>query len=248
MHKKLKLSTKSHILMFIVIIIIIIFIVYLCVPSELIKTYGTLTLAIVTVFAVFYQSIVKYFKRPRFDVEFAPNGGEIRLKITNNGNSTAHSCRVAIEVYNDEDNNKEMIMPLFLPWDIQNDKIKIKDYSKFSERPKEKSAPVTYDGIVLYSLEYVFVKLFFPISCSLCLYGYPYLEGAGIEPPLKTCNTSDKNKLEYSKNYKIMMTVFCEEVSQRRLKTVYFKVENYKTLIYGFDEKKDQKWSYCLSS
>ena len=248
MHKKLKLSTKSLILMIIVIILIIIAIVYLCVPGELIKTYGTLTLAIVTVFAVFYQSIVKYFNRPRFDVELASNGGEIRLKITNSGSSTAHSCRVAIEVYNDEDNDKEMIMPLFLPWDIQNDKIKIQDYSEFSKRPKEKSAPVTYDGIVLYSREYEFVKLFFLRSCSLCLYGSPYLEGAGIEPPLKTCNTSGKNNLEYSKKYKIKMTVFCEEVSQRCLKIVYFKVENDKTLIYGFDEKKDQKWSYCLPS
>lgn len=156
MNKLLKLGiTLISLFIIILAIIIIMQLIHLAISAQLIDAYATLSLAFVTVFAVFYQSITRYITRPKFDVEFAPSDEEIRLKITNNGKSTAHLCRIAIEVYNDGDNT--MIKSLFLPWDIQNS-----------------SSEVTYEGIVLYRYEYEFVKLFsHGINC-LVVYGYPY--------------------------------------------------------------------------
>ena len=214
-------------IMILVFIIIFIVITYLLVPEELVETDGTLILAIIALFAVFYETIIKYIKRPIFDVKFESNNEEIRLKVTNNGMSTAHLCKVAIEVYNEDDT---MIIPLFLPWDIQNDNVKIKVAAGPLDMPncKEESLPVTYDGIVLYRQEYEFVKLFFSKVGVFSIYGYPYNEYSYDDPPLQACNGSGKGELEYSKNYKIKITVYCEEISQRSLKIICFNLEQTK--------------------
>lgn len=242
MNKLLKLGiTVISLFAIILAIIIIMQLIHLAISAQLIDAYATLSLAFVTVFAVFYQPITRYITRPKFDVKFAPSDEEIRLKITNNGKSTAHLCRVAIEVY---DENNKLIMPLFLPWDIQNDKLQIKVYSEFTNSKdsiEEISAPVTYDGIVLYSREYEFVKLFFVYAVnSLCLYGYPYIKHRDITPPLVISNRDGNNELQHSKNYKIKLTVFCEEVSQRCLKTIYFNVGTNNIFRYGFNKKMDE--------
>ncbi len=194
--------TKLRIIIFIpiiLVILIIIAIIYLCVPGGLIRTYGTLTLAIATVFAVFYQNIIKYATRPRFDVEFAPNDNEIRLKITNTGGSTAHLCKVAIEVYGEDSN---IITHLFLPWGMRNS-----------------NTFITYNGIILYKNEYEFVQLFIQRNHVLFI---------PESSPFQTQNNSVV--------YKIKLTVFCEEVSQRCLKTIYFRVNRNNSCSYGFTE------------
>lgn len=59
-------------------------------------------------------------------------------------------------------------------------------------------------------------------------------------PPLGT-NIMGKNKFEYEKIYKIKITVFCEEISQKCLKTIYFKVEQNNTFKYGFNNKMGER-------
>ena len=257
MNKLLKLGIAVISLFVIILtIIIIIPLIHPAISAQLTEAYATSALAVVTVLAVFYQSIIKYVKRPKFDVEFKSDNKEVRLKITNNGGSTAHLCKVALEIYNYE-GDKEPIMSLFLPWDRQNENVKCKIKEGaigFDGETREIPIPVNYNGIVLYSKEYEFAKLFFSRYHIFSIYGYPYDDCSDGNPPLDALTGSEdnkqnedkSNKLEYSKDYYIKITVFCEEVSQVGFKTIHFyltREENKKTCNYKFNgEDKFSSW------
>ena len=201
-------------------LIIIVYVTYRYSVTQIIKTYGTLILASIALFAIFYPSINKFVKKPKFSIDFDFHeewNNELRLIIKNIGKSLAHSCKVYIEVYDDSNNTK--LKYLFLPWDMPNYSVMIPGKAQY--------VPVTYDVINLYAKEYQFVKLFFYFHTNIfSFYGSSFYEGGNMSPPLVATNSVIKITpvLDICKVYRIAVSVFSEEVSYIELKTLYFKI------------------------
>lgn len=203
---------------------------------SIIDALGTLILAITTVLALFLPYYLKKINRPNFSIEFDPHADwnkQLRLKITNNGKSIAHACKMHIEVYNDD----KVISSLFIPWDRSSDMTGIP--------LKYNYTPVTYGTINLYPGEYEFAKLFFyysdTIKHSFAIYASPYYEGGGRSPPLMSGDAIINKKLYLanSRMYKIDVTAFSEERSIIGLKTLYFKIDDDgKGYCYGTHKEK----------
>ena len=220
------------------ILLIIIYIFYqysIASIAQIINTYGVLILASVALLAVFYPNINKSINKPKFniDTDFHKEwNNQLRLKIKNVGKSMAHSCKVYIEIY--DECHTAPLKDLFLPWDMPNYHINVPGTVRF--------VPVTYDVINLYVREYQFVKLFFYFSKDIfSIYGSPFYESGVISPPIVADNPriSSSPSLALSKEYRIVISIFSEEVSYIKLKTLYFKIdESGSSYSYNFEESK----------
>lgn len=209
-------------------------------PLQFSADIGPLLLAIVATIGLILPSLLKWYRRPIFSIDFSPfeldtyDSSTIDLKIKNLGRSVAHKCRINIDIV---DSKRTKLMSLYLPWIKQDPK----DVEAGLKPPG-----ITYKDIDLYPTESAYVKFLFFFyrnygggdlglsvfgSFHSWLYYGEYGLSKGAEPPLSELQplydpVGDSPVIKNDEIYEIDLHIYSEEKSELKTKKIYFKINN----------------------